>query len=192
VETRPDWALERLIPVAYGHARNSDDISLVGVAVLTKDPVIITAVRESVVLYAEWPLISMEPIQEEFEWRVDQTVSERAKRFIEAFRKLFGEELPEPIPESAERYWHAYQNTKIWGRCVCLAVNDIVDPVQYYHWAIRRGADELAVHEFWSPERWTTDRYRRTPPSPPVGVRAVRAFRSSQTLSRAASPAAKP
>jgi len=172
VQAQPDWALDRLVTMAGDLARNSDDISLVGVAALTKDAVTITAVRESVVLWAEMVVGCARPKQEkfEFEWRVDESVSERAIHFIEAFRHLFGEELPKPGPENAERYWHAHRNTRILGRCVCLGMNDFAKPVQYYHWAIRSRNSEVAVHEFWSPERWTTDRYRRKPPTPPEGV----------------------
>jgi len=162
-QSMPDWALDRLVTLAHDLARDSDDISLVGVAALTKDAVPLAAVRESVVLYAEMMIGAIgRPEQEEFDWRVDQSVSERAKRFIDAFRKLFVDELPEPDPNNAKWYWRAYRKQNVLGRCVCLGLNDFAKPIQYYHWAIRQDNREFTVHEFWSPEVWTTDRYRRT------------------------------
>ena len=36
-----------------------------------------------------------------------------------------------------------------------------MSPVQYYHWAICRGADgALVTQEFWNADVWTTTRYR--------------------------------
>ncbi len=77
-----------------------------------------------------------------------------------ALLALFGEKLPPPDPAQAERYWHAYSDNEILGRCVRLGCDDTISPTRHYHWAIYRAADgEFAVQEFWKPEVWTTTRY---------------------------------
>jgi hypothetical protein len=94
-------------------------------------------------------------------WPLDQVYAEPARRFIEAFRVIFGDELPPPEPAQAARYWHACTDNEIAGRCVRLGYNDALSPVLHYHWAIcRREDDAFVVQEFWHPELWTTERYR--------------------------------
>lgn len=143
-------------------ARDSDDISLVGLAALTKDSVVLAGLRESVVLYAFLQVLGIAP-RREFEWRVDIDVADRARRFIDAFNALLDEQLPAPIAANVELYWRAGRNSDLLGRCTRLGYDNTASPVRYYHWAICAGPDyQLAVHEFWSTEIWTTVRYRGT------------------------------
>jgi hypothetical protein len=161
-DTRPDWSLERLTETACHAAGETDDFSLVGLAARIRDPVVLTATRESVVLYAAVMVGSaLRPARPKYMWNVDKDLAEQARRFIEAFRALFGDQLPPPEPKQAERYWHASQNNGILGRCVRLGYNDTLSPVRQYHWAICRSNDHsFRVQEFWHPEVWTTERYR--------------------------------
>jgi hypothetical protein len=50
--TFPEWTVENLTKRAYECAAQSPDFSLVALAALSHDPVVLTALRESVVLYA--------------------------------------------------------------------------------------------------------------------------------------------
>jgi hypothetical protein len=94
-------------------------------------------------------------------WKVDEDLTRQARRFIDTFNALFGDELPPPIAAEAETYWKACERNKILGRCVRIGDEPRVSPVQHYHWAIREAAGgELEVEDFWSPEIWTTTRYR--------------------------------
>lgn len=158
---RPYWSIATLTTAAHAAARASSDCSLVGLAALMQDPIALTALRESVVLYAgpvEWTALSRPAIG----WAVDPELAERAARFIALFRALFGTQLPAPAESNAEVYWSAYQAVAIVGRCVRLGWNEEVDPTHYYHWAIDHGPmDDLVVREFWHTDVWTTDRYRR-------------------------------
>lgn len=145
-------------------AKETDDFSLVGLAALVQDAVVLTATRESVVLYAE-VMVGSAMIREQpkYSWQVDKELAEQARRFIDTFNTLFGENLPPPEPEQASSYWYACKDNEIQGRCVRLGYNDAVSPVLQYHWAICRKADyTLIVQEFWHPEVWTTERYRST------------------------------
>ena len=160
VATQPDWSVERLTETAHQAARDTDDFSLVGLAARIRDPVVLAALRESVVLYADG-VLGCAPLVDppRYVWKVDQDLAAQAERFIRAYQDLFGDELPPPNATQAERYWNAYENAEIYGRCVRLGSNDATVPVLHYHWAIF-GPEELRVQEFWHPEVWTTDRYR--------------------------------
>jgi len=160
LDTRPRWTVPRVTAAALAAAQKTDDISLVGLAARAQDAVVLTALRESVVLYAEeiWLGIPPEP---ELVWQVDEDLAECATRFVNALNALFDTRLPAAIPEMASRYWRAYEHVRVVGRCVCLGRDDGELPIRRYHWAICAGPNgQLAVHEFWHREIWTTARYR--------------------------------
>ena len=100
-DTFPNWTIETLTNAAYDVASDSDDFSLVALAALPKDPVVLTALRESVVLYAmvmggaAWS----EP---EYVWDVDLEIENRSKRFVETFNQLFNDSIPIPSSENTE------------------------------------------------------------------------------------------
>lgn len=157
---RDEWSLVRLLDTAYRAADESDDCSLVGLAALARDPVVLTALRESAVLYAERVrTLGFRALGCEYVWEVGEDVARRAAHFVEAFNRLFGEHLPEPIPQNAETFWHARGWNTVKGRCVALGVTP--PPERYYHWAICSTPEgQPAVQEFWADELWTTERYR--------------------------------
>ena len=163
-DAAPDWNLQGLADDAYSAATTMDDFSLVGLAARVRDAVVLTATRESVVLYAEM-IIGSAMLQREprvkYIWTVDEELAEQARRFIDTFNSLFGEKLPPPESEQAETYWRACEDNEILGRCVRLGYNDAVSPVLQYHWAICRGdGGTFVVQDFWHSEIWTTTRYR--------------------------------
>lgn len=163
LDTFPDWTLGSLVAAAHHAALQSDDISLVGLAARIQDAAVLTALRESVVLYA-LPTIgsAMNPPPPRYVWQVEGDLVQPAGRFINTFNGLFGETLPPPEPAQAEQYWRAYRGNQIAGRCVRLGSDDSSSPIRHYHWAICRSArDELVVKEFWDDEVWTTARYRK-------------------------------
>ena len=154
------WTVSALTGAALAVARATDDISLVGLAARIADPVVITGVRESVVLYAEIVTgVAFRPRRPKYVWKVDKELAEQARRFVDAFNALFGEQLPPPKPSRAEIYWGACQRNEILGRCVRLGRDPGGSPS--YHWAICRGdTGELVAQDFWHPDVWTTARYR--------------------------------
>jgi hypothetical protein len=164
------WSVPLLTAEAARVARATDDISLVGLAARVEDPVVLTALRESVVLYAEMVVGCALMPRLEFVWQVDPSLAAAARRFVDAFNGLFGPELPPPTAEYASIYWSASTESEVEGRCVRLGQSDPPD-TRYYHWAIRRAAkNHLVVHEFWSQEIMTTASFRqgdrRMPPNP--------------------------
>ena len=158
--TRPDWSVEKVTEVAEAEARARDDYSLVGLAALARDPVILTALRESVVLYEHVAVFSKE-VPTVYVWAVDDNLTRQAVRFVHTFNSLFRGKLPEPGPGSAEAYYKASEDADIDGRCVRMG-HDLKG--NNYHWAIRwLGSNGLDMHEFWDASTWTTERYRNTP-----------------------------
>ncbi len=159
-----EWSLATLVPGAQQSARETDDFSLVGLAAYASDAVVLAALRESVVLYAELMVLGM-PKEPTIEWRVDADLALQAARFVDAFNALFpvGRHLPVPVPENRKRFWDASDENAIVGRCTRLG-ND-PSGTSHYHWAIRWGTGgQLMVEEFWRPEIWTTARYRESQP----------------------------
>lgn len=157
-----EWSLKRILDLAHREAQDGDDVSLVALACLTHDAVLLTALRESVVLYGESVRFTRDTREQEwhFEWQVNKEIAQRAARFVATFNELFGEELPEPIAENAQDFYEAGVSWNPSGRCICLAQTD-TDPVRYYHWSIISDADgTLHVEEFWDDMEWTTGQYR--------------------------------
>lgn len=178
-ETRP-WTLGGLTAAAYDISRATDDISLVGLAARVRDSVVLTATRESVVLYAEKVVgAALRPRKPTYVWKVDDELARQARRFVDTFNGLFGDELPPPEPANAEWYWHAHEGNNVRGRCVHLGSDRTVSPgspALCYHWAICDGADgKLAVEEFWKDKIWTTARYRQV-----LNQRLIGQFREHQ------------
>jgi len=159
--TRSGWTIPALVAAASDAARTTDDISLVGLAARAEDPVVLAALRESVVLYAMRVALGRASSRA-YVWQVDEALAAAARRFIDAFNALFGDHLPPPIPKQAEQYWEANDENEVVGRCVRLGFDDTQSPVRHYHWAICRGSGSgLIVQDFWRDAVWTTAAYRR-------------------------------
>jgi len=162
-DTSPtDWTVDTLVTKARAAAQTGDDYSLVGLAARAQDAVVLAALRESVVLYAERLMGAAGPPQTpEYVWEVDEDLSAQARRFVETFNALFDNELPAPEPTSVFIYFHAGKGNEILGRCARIGIDQPAPPQRHYHWAICREANgEYAVQEFWNSEVWTTGRYR--------------------------------
>jgi len=153
---------------AAGIAVETDDYSLVGLAARASDPVALAALRESVVLYADFMVMGflVDPPRPKYVWRVDPELAEAARRFVDAFNTLFGSELPSANAKYTQAFWEAYKESEVVGRCVRLGQTPGAQP-RYYHWAVIQGPDDqLGVREFWDTEIWTTERYRETSERP--------------------------
>jgi hypothetical protein len=160
-KTFPAWTAENLTNAAYECAAESSDFSLVALAALSRDAVVLAALRESMVLYAMAVGGSAMRSEPEYVWEVDEIIQQRAAQFVETFNNLFGERLPRPAPENAKEFWMASSEWKVIGRCVRVGFDDSVRPIRHYHWAIDRDVKyQPIVNEFWDTEIWTTARYR--------------------------------
>src|SRR5262245_4302998 len=153
------WTVPTLTAAAAAIARHTGDYSLVGLAARSEDAVVLAALRESVVLYAE-QVLGAAPTWPKFVWRVDAHLSAAAPRFVDEFNALFGRELPPATGKYAEAFGCGGDQSRLVGGCVRLG-HIVGSPTRFYHWAIDRGPDgRFEVSEFWAPEIWTTERYR--------------------------------
>lgn len=158
------WNVPNIVEAAYRVAIASDDFSLVGLAARIKDPVVLAALRESVVLYAALAAATGMPSKPTYEWRVDAELATAANRFIEAFHRFVPNALLKAEARNAATFHGAFQENNILGRCVRIGYDDSVQPIRYYHWVIRAKGGQLDLHDFWSQEIWTTERYRQERP----------------------------
>ena len=168
--TAPAWNLEDVTEAAHSIVSNSDDFSLVGLASLVRDTVVLCSLGESVILYQEYFDIPAflrrgekpEPPTYEYIWSVDDELSRRAMSFVETFNTLFDEHLPLPKQAQAMHFWQASQSNNVVGRCVNLGYDPRITPTRYYHWAIFQNDNGIAeVQEFWSPRIWATSEYQK-------------------------------
>lgn len=161
-KTFPNWNMQTITQEAYQLAGQSNDFSLVTLGVLTKDPIVITALRESLALYMAAVAAGIpEPVQYKYEWRVDSEIEKRAKLFVSEFNSLFNNELPLPCEKNAETYYYACKTEGLFGRCINLGNNNNPSNMQFYHWAIKFNSDyNLEACEFWDSKIVTTQEFR--------------------------------
>ena len=111
---------------------------------------------------------------------MDAALAQSANRFIDLYNRLVAaanaalssnvteggafewyarRPMPPATAKSAEFYHDLAADNEIVGRCVHVGTR--TDTNEKYHWAIRAagGRAGLEVHDFWSAELWTTDRY---------------------------------
>ncbi len=160
--TPNNWNIDFIVNAAWDLAMNRDEFSLVAPAALSRDAVILAALRESVVLYAV-PVAGCAKIPKyEYIWEVDEVIQDRASMFVQTYNDLFDDYLlPSPVYGNAEIYWNASGSSTIIGRCVRIGYDDSVQPTMHYHWAIEHGDnDDLVVKEFWDSQVWSTSQYR--------------------------------
>lgn len=156
------WTVPHLTAAASAIARKDRDCSIVALAARAEDSVLMAALRESVVLYAEVATLGAPLARRTFVWRVDPELSAAAQRFVDAFNALFGQELPPVSAEYAHVFGEAADELQIVGRCVRIGQTEGAQQGQY-HWAVARTSDgHLAVDEFWAMEIWTTHQYRNS------------------------------
>lgn len=157
------WTIPTLTQAAYELALDSDDCSLVALAAIARDAVVLTALRETAVLYAnmlDGLTSSREELEFIYEWNVDPVLEKRANAFIDCFNQLIDNPLPPARAENVKTFWLACDETAVKGRCVRIARNPLEDEKPNYHWAIDSQNGELTAVEFWDAEIWTTKRFR--------------------------------
>lgn len=161
----PDWNVDRLMRAAYEAALRYKDFSLVGLASRTRDPIAVTATRESSVLYAEVVCLGVGDGPEvRYEWAVDDALAEAANRFIAAFNGFVRGALPRAEAANAKIFYESYAGSECVGRCVRIGMTP--EGAGHYHWAVAMvepepGSRVLEVDEFWSQDVWTTESYRQ-------------------------------
>lgn len=154
------WQLDTIMTEAQHISTKSNDCSLVGMAALIGDSMVLAALRETVALYAAVAAGSaIAPPTYQYQWNVSPALEERASQFVSAFNILGAENLPEPTAKNAEFYYLQSDQNHIIGRCIRIGFDDSSSPAKHYHWAIRPPSHTPRIEEFWSEDIWTTKRY---------------------------------
>ena len=161
-QTYPNWTIPEIVSKAYDMVIDSNDYSLVSLGVLTQDPVVITALRESVALYmvavAAGP---PEIVEYEYIWDVETELEKRAESFIKAFNRLFNNELPFPEPINSEKYFLASNFNSLFGRCIYIGNNNNIADMKYYHWKLDcTDEGNFKATDFWDKSIVTTEMNR--------------------------------
>jgi len=161
VATRNDWSVDAITLHAFESASASAEYSLVALAALAQDPIVLAALRESVVLYAA-VMCRGRPPTPRYQWSVDPVVEQRAQQFVDEFNCLFNENLPQPCRKNASAFWNACDLHGLLGRCVRIGSDNSTTPTRNYHWAVDQNeSGGLDVSDFWDTDLWTTARYRK-------------------------------
>lgn len=161
------WRIGFLVARARDAALESDDCSLVGLAARVGDAVVLTALRETVALYADW-VITAAPgaAPPTYVWEVSLEMERAANRFVECFNELFDNPLPVPVAENVAVYSRAASGNRVEGRCIAIGVDWTRSGHRFYHWAVDCWlTGEPRVVEFWVEELWTTERFRDASPA---------------------------
>lgn len=87
------WDIPTITAECHAAASASNDFSLVALAALSNDPVVITATRESVVLYAMLATRAALRSEPRYEWQVDPAITERAVAFDRYRNEVIGHRL---------------------------------------------------------------------------------------------------
>ncbi len=131
-----NWNAETLVDRAYQFTKETEDCSLVGLGALCRDAILITAFKESTVLY--WLEMfgaaqCIEPPRYVYEWNVDKEIEERANRFISHFNELTASDIPAANSENAEYFYIDPEDAAdIRGRCARIGVDDRIFPIHVY------------------------------------------------------------
>jgi len=154
------WKAVSIINEAYENIKDSNNFSLTGIGILTKDPVVITALRESAVLFLSVERASPETPKYQYIWSVSSNIENLINMFIYEFNKFIPYKILYANKNNSEYFYNAYEENRLIGRCVCIGKDNSLN--KYYHWAINKkdSSDELNFVEFWDDKIWTTEQYR--------------------------------
>jgi hypothetical protein len=154
------WSVNNLTRLAQKIAVETDDISLMGLAAYIGDPILLTAFRESSVLYTDFIALGYIGPKPYYLWRVEKELTVRAQRFVNEYNSLFHETpLPAPCRRNANRFWDLGTDHDIAGRCIRIGLDQ---KGRHYHWALGKSTwGQLTGEEFWDTRQWTNESYRK-------------------------------
>ena len=166
LETLPvnKWNKDNILDTAYEIIKDTNNYSIINLGIILKNPVIITALRESVVLYSEFICTGAPPpiiYIHKYIWNVSKNIENMANIIIEIFNGICPYKIPEAIESNAELYYYEYTENKIDSRCVRIGFDDLSN--KNYHWAIKNiknMANKYKFIDFWDSELWTTEKLK--------------------------------
>jgi hypothetical protein len=156
------WNVENIMNTANTIINDTDNTTIVGLGVLLKNPIIVTALRESVVLYSDFyctgaPDFSIKYINK-YIWNVSKEIENLANKIIEIFNEICPYKIPKAIEKNAEIYYDEFTSNPIDLRCVRIGHDNFSG--RNFHWAIKNQeylTSNYKFIEFWDTKLWTTE-----------------------------------
>jgi hypothetical protein len=151
---------EIILEYAYKLLQNKKKITLVELGILKKDPIIVTALRESAALYVDVVIAGdPEPVEYNYTWNVSKEIENAGNEIINTFNKICPYKIPYGSKENAEIYYNEFTDNKINNRCIRIAEDD---NGLKYHWAIKYNyyTGKYKFEEFWDKKLWTSEKYK--------------------------------
>jgi hypothetical protein len=156
------WNVKNILDMAYTIINDIGNTTIIGLGILLKNPVIVTALRESVVLFPEFytagdPDFTIKYINK-YIWNVSKEIEKLANTIIEIFNGICPYKIPNATEINAELYYKEFTSNPIDIRCVRIGYDNLSG--QNYHWAIKNQeylTSNYKFMEFWDEKLWTTE-----------------------------------
>ena len=153
------WNAKSILDEAYLNLLKGNDNTIIGLGVLLKNPVIVTLLRESVVLYSDFLFTGGPDFRVKYVykyiWNVSIEIEKKAQKIIQTFNSICPYKIPDAIKKNVKIYYEKYISNPIYMRCVRIGFNGY----NHYHWAIRKKdyfTEDFEFIEFWDSKIWTT------------------------------------
>ena len=153
------WNAENILNEAYTIIKDTEDTTIVGLGILLKNPVIVTALKESVVLYND--ILPTGELDHRIKyiykyiWNVSKEIENLANKIIEIFNGICPYRIPIAVAENAKKYYNNFSSNPIKIRCVKIGYDNLSQ--KYYHWAINNVNYNYKFVDFWDTKLWTTE-----------------------------------
>jgi len=160
-----NWKSEKIIKTAFSIIKEENDFSIISLGIIKKDPIILTALRESVALYSDIFVGSAPNLTVKYEykyiWNVSNEIQNKANNIIEIFNGICPYKIPIAEEKNVKKYYDEYVSNPINIRCIRIGIDNIG---KNYHWAIIN-TDYLKRNykfkEFWDSKFWTTETLKK-------------------------------
>jgi hypothetical protein len=157
-----NWNVKNIINEAFTIINDIGNTTIIGLGIALKNPVIVTALRESVVLYPDFyctgvPDFTIKYINK-YIWNVSKEIENLANTIIETFNGICKYKIPKAIEKNAKIYFEEFSSNPINLRCVRIGYDDFSG--KNYHWAIKNQkylTSNYKFIEFWDKNLWTTE-----------------------------------
>jgi len=157
-----NWNVKNILNTAYTIINDIGNTTIIGLGIMIKNPVIVTALRESTVLYSDVPCLGMPDFTikyvNKYIWNVSKEVEKLANMLIETFNGICPYKIPMAIEKNAEKYYDEFSSNPVDLRCVRIG-SDVSS--RHYHWAIKKQEHPTSNYkfaEFWDENLWTTEK----------------------------------
>lgn len=158
--SKAQYNFKIILDYAFELLQDKQSLTLVELGILLKNPIIVTALCESTVLYREVEMLGTIIPKYEYIWNVSKKIEEEGNRIIETFNKICPYKIPICNENNVKKYFNEFIDNEINYRCVRLAIDE---NGKNYHWAIKwnRINKNYEFKEFWDEKLWTTEDYKK-------------------------------